>query len=58
MADKGAHLLSAISKERAHFVGFAFVDDTDLLTFRADGFNITADEIFEDMQESIDRWEE
>ena len=56
MADKGAHLLSAISKERAHFVGFAFVDD--LLTFRADGFNITADEIFEDMQESIDRWEE
>ena len=58
MADKGAHLLSAISKERSHFVGFAFVDDTDLLTFRADGFNITADEIFEDMQESIDRWEE
>jgi hypothetical protein len=57
-ADKGAHLLSAISKERAHFVGFAFVDDTDLLTFRADDFNITADEIFDDMQESIDRWEE
>ena len=57
-ADKGAHLLSAISKEPAHFVGFAFVDDTDLVTFRADDFTITDDEIFEDMQESIDRWEE
>jgi hypothetical protein len=57
-ADKGAHLLSAISHEPAHFVGFAFVDDTDLVTFRADDFTITDDEIFEDMQESIDRWEE
>jgi hypothetical protein len=52
-ADKGAHLLSSISKEAAHFVGFAFVDDTDLVTYRANDF-----EIFEEMQESIDRWEE
>ena len=57
-ADHGAHLLSAISKEAAHFVGFAFVDDTDLVTFRADDFNITDDEIYDDMQTSIDRWEE
>ena len=57
-ANHGAHLLSAISQEAAHFVGFAFVDDTDLVTFRADDFTITDDEIFDDMQVSIDRWEE
>ena len=58
-ADKGAHLLlSAISQEAAHFVVFAFVDDMDLVTFRMDDFTITDDEIFGDMQESSDRWEE
>lgn len=56
-AQVGAHLLSAISKEPAHFVGFAFVDDTDLITFNAADITITTDEIFDSMQESIDRWE-
>jgi hypothetical protein len=32
-ADNGAHLLSAIGREAAHIVGYAFVDDTDLVQF-------------------------
>ena len=56
-AGNGAHIISAISKEPSHIVGFAFVDDTDLITINMQDRHITTNDIMEDMQESIDRWE-
>ena len=38
-------------------VGFAFVDDTDLLALQMGDTNITFDEVADQMQEAIDRWE-
>ena len=55
-ANNGAHLQSSISKEPNHVVGFAFVDDTDLVCFRQEEINLT-EEIMLDMQTGIDRWE-
>ena len=53
----GAKFLSPLSKHLTHIVGFAFVDDTDLLTF--DMFDETKswENLSECMQEAIDRWE-
>jgi hypothetical protein len=56
-ADNGAHLLSAIGREAAHIVGYAFVDDTDLVQFDQRDIQITATEVMQEMQEGIDRWE-
>ena len=55
-AENGAHLQSSISKEPNHIVGFAFVDDTDLVCFDQSNINL-AEEIMENMQQGIDRWE-
>ena len=55
-AQNGAHMKSPISKEPNHIVGFAFVDDTDLVCFRQ-GELILEDAIMENMQQGIDRWE-
>ena len=55
-AQNGAHLQSAISKEPHHVVGFAFVDDTDLVCFNQGNLRLT-EEIMEDMQQGIDQWE-
>ena len=38
-----------------HITGFAFVDDTDLITLNIQDYNITECEILEDMQDSINR---
>ena len=35
-AGNGGHFASAISNQRSHVVGFAFVDDTDLIQMRLD----------------------
>jgi hypothetical protein len=56
-ADNGAHLLSAIGREEAHIVGYAFVDDTDLVQFDQRDIRLTATEVMQEMQEGIDRWE-
>ena len=55
-ANNGAHTLSPISNEADHIVGFAFVDDTDLICFHQEHLRLPC-EIMQDMQEGIDRWE-
>ena len=55
-ADNGAHMSSPISREVDHIVGFAFVDDTDLVCFQQGNLRLS-DEIMNNMQEGIDRWE-
>ena len=53
----GAKFVSPISHEHTHIVGFAFVDDTDLITFDMEMNTVDWDEITHKMQEAIDRWE-
>jgi hypothetical protein len=50
----GLHLLSSISKEPLHFVGYAYVDDTDLVSLKS----LTQSEstTFNDIQFSVDAW--
>ena len=56
-ADHGIYLQSPLSQEDDHFVGFAFVDDTDIV----EGYLKTADftiyDIMTSMQEAVNRWE-
>ena len=56
-AGNGAFITSPLSKETSHIVGYAFVDDTDLITMDMRDINMEADEIMSNMQDSIDRWE-
>ncbi len=56
-ADGGAHLMGAISKETAHIVGYAFVDDTDLIQADMRSETITVEETMQKMQVTIDMWE-
>ena len=56
-AQHGLHIISAITKERSNIVGFAFVDDTDLVQGNIMNHDITADEVMEEMQTAILRWE-
>ena len=56
-AGNGAKFVSPMSKEYTHLVGFAFVDDTDLLSFDMASNNVQWDFIGNQMQEAIDRWE-
>ena len=56
-AMNGAHLISPISAESSHIVGYAFVDDTDLITMDMRDTHREADGIMIEMQNSIDRWE-
>ena len=53
----GAKFLSPITKEFTHIVGFAFVDDTDLVSLDMTNEHITFEEVARDMQQAIDRWE-
>lgn len=53
----GAKFKAPISKELSHIVGFAFVDDTDLITFDMQSDNRDWDDITTQMQQAIDRWE-
>ena len=53
----GAKFFSPLSKELTHIVGFAFVDDTDLLTFDMFDSEKSWDTLSDCMQEAINRWE-
>ena len=55
-ADNGAHMLSPIMQEVDHIVGFAFVDDMDLVCFYQDRLRLS-EEVMQNMQGGIDRWE-
>ena len=55
-AGNGGHFVSPISKEKSHTVGFAFVDDTDLLHLDMRK-NETEAEAMNNMQQAINRWE-
>jgi hypothetical protein len=48
-ADNGAHLISAIGKEEVHIVGYAFVDDTNLVQFDQRDIQITSIEVMQEM---------
>jgi hypothetical protein len=50
----GATFLSALSKISTTLVGFAFVDDTDLIT---SGPNISLNKVLHQIQESLTAWE-
>jgi hypothetical protein len=51
---KGATFVSAITRLPTTLVGFAFVDDTDLVT---SGPNMSTDEVCKKIQESLTAWE-
>ena len=53
----GAKFCTPITNQITHVVGYAFVDDTDLLTFEMFDTSITWDDIANNIQEAIDRWE-
>ena len=55
-AGNGGHFISPISKEYSHTVGFAFVDDTDLLHLDMRKQEST-NEAMSNMQSAINRWE-
>ena len=56
-AGHGGFFQAPISKEKFHFVGYAYVDDTDLVEFNNQDPNILIDEVMENIQSDIDRWE-
>jgi hypothetical protein len=55
-AGNGGHFISPISKEYSHTVGFAFVDDTDLIHLDMRQSESENDAMSK-MQQAIDRWE-
>ena len=56
-AGKGGKFMSPISKLSTHIVGFAFVDDTDLICLNNGNPQISALEVMMEIQEAIDLWE-
>ena len=56
-AQNGGFFLSPVTKEMTHLVGFAFVDDMDILLLNMRDKDITFDEIADNMQDAIDCWE-
>ncbi len=56
-AGNGGYFVEPISKKISHSVGYAFVDDTDLVQFDARDQNMSTEEVMEKMQDSINRWE-
>jgi hypothetical protein len=56
-ANHGMHIQSAITQQQSNIVAFAFVDDTDLVQGQMGGVNITTEEVMQEMQEAILRWE-
>ena len=56
-AGNGAKFVSPMSLENTHLVGFAFVDDTDLISLNMDDDEVTWENIGQDMQDAINRWE-
>ena len=56
-AGNGGHFIEPISGLGQHITGFAFVDDTDLITLAMTEPTKTEWEAFEGLQESIDCWQ-
>ena len=56
-AGNGGHFVSPISKQNTHIVGFAYVDDTDLIQIDMRNIDNDTEEVMRKMQEAIDRWE-
>ena len=53
-AGNGAKFVSPISKHSNLVVAFAFVDDTDLISFNLNGDRTTCEEVMDSMQEAIE----
>jgi hypothetical protein len=49
----GGYFVEPISHQKSHFVGYAFVDDTDLIQFDARDSSISTEEIMDKMQDCI-----
>jgi hypothetical protein len=56
-AGNGAFFISPISKKTSHLVGYAFVDDTDLVQFDARDSSLSEEDSLDRMQDAINRWE-
>ena len=56
-AQHGMQIISAISKQRSTVVAFAFVDDTDLVQGNIGNVDITTDQVMQEMQQALSRWE-
>lgn len=56
-ADNGAHFVSPISKEHSHTVGYAFVDDTDIMHFNMRNDPEDVNTAMNQLQDTINRWE-
>jgi hypothetical protein len=56
-AGNRAFFIEPISKKSSHLVGYAFVNDTDLVQFDLRDPQETEDEMLDKMQDAISRWE-
>ena len=56
-AGNGAKFESPLSHEQSHIVGFAFVDDTDLVAFDMTTDDARWNNVEQEMQDAINRWE-
>lgn len=56
-AKHGIKYRTSISKEFDSIIGFAFIDDTDIVEGDFQMGHLDIDTVFDNMQEAIDRWE-
>ena len=56
-AGNRGYFVEPISKKLHHLVGYAFVDDTDLIQVDLRDHSIGTEEVMEQMQNGINRWE-
>lgn len=56
-AGHGGFFNCPISGKLSHYVAFAYVDNTDLVEFNLANPSITIDEVLDNLQEAINRWE-
>ena len=56
-AKHGVHFEAPLSKEKYNIIGFAYVDDTDLVEGNLTNMEFSIEEVMDNMQEAINRWE-
>ena len=56
-AGHGLTFESPLSKQKDQFVGFAFVDDTDIVSGDLSCADITVEQVYDSIQQAIDCWE-
>ena len=56
-AGHGVHYTTPLSNSKDSLVGFAFVDDTDIVEGQLNSTPLTFDEVMHCMQRAVDRWE-